>query len=351
MYAAVGRPALLGIFCLLLGSGLAASHFEGDDGVEGQEEARTDNFIRRHRGTGHTRERKLLQQHAKAVPTQGEIVPVPAPDRTLEKVAQESAAHQGNVTEFVLSMRLKLDEICTQGACETLLDRIIDEVAKHEAALNNYVQEQLPTEPPNATVNYIADWSENFTSNMGDGMSARSGLPIDKLKCLGQFCGVMQVHYLEKDLDIIGGSWTRWFNEYPPSGAFCPKGMVAVQVQCSGLYCGRMRLLCQKADDSKWQIDDGATEERGWFTETHPGVGGCSTGYALYGIKCSGLYCHSKKLFCKGSKPPARDCRWGPWSEWGECVGWCGEAYQSRNRSLYFDEMWGGRCYGNSTGQ
>jgi len=191
------------------------------------------------------------------------------------------------------------------------------------------------------------DWTDTFSST-NIGFSPVSKIPIDKLGCSDKFCENLRTHYLNRPFDTATGHWTDYITERDRGEGHCPNGYAAMQIHCSGKFCGRLRLFCQKPDLKMWQMDDSATEEKGWFNERFAGLSTCSTGYVLYGLKCTGSFCHTKKLLCKGTKPPPRDCRWGPWTQWTECRGMCGLAYKKRNRTVFLPERYGGKCEGRN---
>lgn len=307
------------------------------------------------------RERLIHKRHddaesspavASVIPVQDIPEPLPGPDRTLQKMTEYSMQHNTNSTAFIKKIINDMEEVCENGRCQVILKKLGDDIEKAEGRNAKVIKDLIPvapTKPPWAPRD-TPEWSEEFSTELA-GFSPNSIYPVDKVRCNNKWCATLQVHYLEQKLEPKGGSWTLWFNEFPPGRAHCPDGHVVMRVQCSGMFCSKLRLLCRRPDAKVWQVDDDATEEMGWFNEEHPGVGACTAGYALTGMKCSGLFCHSKRLLCKGTKPPKRDCSWGAWSEWSECRGMCGYAFNHRNRSIWFPEKWGGRCDGVDAGK
>mmetsp|Transcript_41911 Transcript_41911/g.89974 ORF Transcript_41911/g.89974 Transcript_41911/m.89974 type:complete len:467 (-) Transcript_41911:50-1450(-) len=267
----------------------------------------------------------------------------------MDEVNQMDANHKEDITSFMKNVRDDLDIYCTHGKCQATLDKLERGVKRMENRHKKYIKSMVPTIPPPIVPELMRnspDWSGNF-STYASGSSPLSRLPINSVKCMEKYCATLQVKYLEQDLDVWDrGNWTDVVGDAGAPEVHCGSGRVVSQIRCTGMYCGSLQLLCQKPNTTVWQVDDTATEAKGWFNELEPGVSKCSNGYALSGLACHGDFCHSKRLLCKGTKPPARDCLFGPWSDWSDCGGECDNSLQMRNRSVYYDERWGNRCWG-----
>lgn len=98
--------------------------------------------------------------------------------------------------------------------------------------------------------------------------------------------------------------WTPWFNESGAdkklNRALCPASTFVTQIQCSGSYCGSMRLGCSmlRPGFRPRYYEEGDALGTNYFSEEGTGTGECKDGEYLFGMGCHGKYCDDIRLFC-----------------------------------------------------